>query len=271
MVDRHFRRGSFFTQAARFHDKVPGGLDRLSGFHRDLSQMLTAHLDDYVDFYPYDARSQVIPPPHYQPILSRAVQSFRDHGYVLRPVFRALYIFVDDQAYAEDHKPLPVQQGEAKCFIEYRQRIYIHLMSRVTVLLVKSGDESSLSSPISFLPLFDVGLALDVNREDYKDGEEPSVARVTLDIAIHSVWELLKKEEAAAQEAAKMAERSREEQTAFCEAWPSKVIAHSQEIGIDGNGYSWLAIRRALARENGEAFDDDQVNPVWEWSRHWTA
>ncbi|KAM0547787.1 hypothetical protein ACHAPJ_010248 [Fusarium lateritium] len=143
--------------------------------------------------------------------------------------------------------------------------------STVTVLLVKSGDESQLSSPISFLPLFDAGLALDVNREDYKDGVEPTVARVALDVAIRFIWELLMKEEAAAQEAAKVAERLREEQSAFCEAWVSKVIAHSQEIGIDANGYSWLAIRRALARKNGEAFDDDQVNPMWEWLRHWTA
>lgn len=145
------------------------------------------------------------------------------------------------------------------------------MISRVTVLLVKTVDESHLSFPISFLPLFDSGLALDVNRPDYEDGIEPAIVRVRLGAAILFVWELLNKEEAANKEADKEAKRQREEQETFCEAWVNRVIAHSQEVGTDTNGYSWLAIRRALAKKNSEAFDDDQVNPWWESLRHWTA
>ncbi|KAJ3529754.1 hypothetical protein NM208_g4001 [Fusarium decemcellulare] len=266
-----FQRGGFFAKATRFHDPESDGLDRLSAFHKDLSQMLSAHLDDYVDFYPYDMRSQTIPPPHYQPIPDRAIQSFRNHGYLLRPLFRALYIFVDGQALAEFPGPMPAQRGEAECHLAYRQRVHIQAMSRVSVLIVKTGDESHLSSPISLLPLFDAGLALNVNRPDYQDGIEPTVARVKLDVAIRFVWELLMKEETASSETAKQAQRLREEQQEFCEAWVRKVVIHSQEVGIDTNGYSWTAIRRALARKNGEAFEYDQIVPWWELLRHWTG
>ncbi|KAF4462894.1 hypothetical protein FALBO_10287 [Fusarium albosuccineum] len=266
-----FQRDGFFAKATRFHDPESDGLYRLSAFHTGLSQMLSAHLDDYVDFYPYDMRSQTIPPPHYQTIPDRAIQSFRDHGYLLRPLFRALYLFVDGRALAEYPGPMPAQRGEAECHLAYRQRVNIQSMSRVSVLKVKTGDESHLSSPISLLPLFDAGSALDVNCPDYQDEMEPTVARVKLDVAICFVWELLIKEETASSEAAKQAERLREEQQAFCEAWVRKVVIHSQEVGIDTNGYSWMAIRRALARKNGEAFDYDQIVPWWELLRHWTG
>lgn len=198
-----FQRDSFFATAARFQDEEPNGLDRLSKYHKDLSQMLSAHLDDCVDFYPYGRRSQTITPPHFQPIPDRAIQSLRDHKYLLRPLFRALYIFVDGQALPEYPGPFPTRRrGEAEDWLDYRQRLLIQTTSRVTVLLVKTGDESHLSSPISFLPLFDSGLALPVNRPDYEDGIEPAVVRVRLDTAILFVWELLRTEEAASGEAA---------------------------------------------------------------------
>ncbi|RSM08497.1 hypothetical protein CDV31_008134 [Fusarium ambrosium] len=266
-----FQRDSYFAIAARFQDEELNGLDRLSKYHKALSKMLSAHLDDCVDFYPYGQRSQTLTPPHFQPIPDRAIQSFRDHKYLIRPLFRALYIFVDGQALAEYPGPLPTRRGEAEYWLDYSQRRLIQTISRVTALLVKTGDESHLSSPISFLPLFDSGLALPVNRLDYEDGIEPAVVRVRLDTAILFVWELLNKEEASSKEAADEAKRRREEQEAFCEAWVNRVIAHSQEVGTDTNGYSWLAIRRALAKKNSEAFDDDQVNPWWESLRHWTA
>ncbi|UPK97601.1 hypothetical protein LCI18_008536 [Fusarium solani-melongenae] len=266
-----FQRDSFFAIAARCQDEGPNGLGRLSKYHKDLSQMLSAHLDDCVDFYPYGTRSQTITPPHFQPIPDRAIQSFRDHKYLIRPLFRALYIFVDGQALAEYPGPFPTRRGEGEYLLDYRQRLLVQMISRVTVLLVKTGDESHLFSSISFLPLFDYGLALDVNRPDYEDGIEPAVVRVKLDAAILFVWELLNKEEAAGKEASKEAKRRREELEAFCEAWVNRVVAHSQEVGTDTNGYSWLAIRRALAKKNSEAFDDDQVNPWWESLRHWTA
>lgn len=109
-----FQRDSFFAIAARFQDEEPNGLDRLSKYHKDLSQMLSAHLDDGVDFYPYGRRSQTITPPHFQPIPDREIQSFRDHKYLIRPLFRALYIFVDGQALAEYPGPFPTGRGEAE-------------------------------------------------------------------------------------------------------------------------------------------------------------
>lgn len=59
------------------------------------------------------------------------------------------------------------------------------------MLLVKTGDEAHLHSPINFLPLFDAGLALNVNRVDYHGDVEETVVRVKLDVAVRFVWELL--------------------------------------------------------------------------------
>lgn len=46
-------------------------------------------------------------------------------------------------------------------------------------------------------------------------------------------------------------------------------MKYSEDIGPETNGYTWLATRSARARLNGEAFDDDQVNPFWEHLNHW--
>ncbi|KAG5744538.1 hypothetical protein H9Q72_013222 [Fusarium xylarioides] len=57
-----------------------------------------------------------------------------------------------------------------------------------TGLLAKTGDDSHLSSQIGFLSVFDAGLALNVNREDYQDEEEPKVVGVKIDDAIRFIW-----------------------------------------------------------------------------------
>lgn len=53
------------------------------------------------------------------------------------------------------------------------------------------------------------------------------------------------------------------EQDELCEAWVNRVMKHAEDIGLEANRYTWLATRCARARLNGEAFDDDQVNPFW--------
>ncbi|MBE3044882.1 hypothetical protein IMZ48_20440, partial [Candidatus Bathyarchaeota archaeon] len=37
-------------------------------------------------------------------------------------------------------------------------------------------------------------------------------------------------------------------------------LKHAGKVGIDTNGFTWKAIRRARARLNGEAFEKEQVS-----------
>lgn len=46
-------------------------------------------------------------------------------------------------------------------------------------------------------------------------------------------------------ETADLAEKLRQEQDMYCQAWFDKVIDHAQKVGIDTKNYTWQAIRRA--------------------------
>ncbi|KAH8672170.1 hypothetical protein BGZ61DRAFT_458991 [Ilyonectria robusta] len=262
-----FQRGSFFAKAVQISKNGPQNLKQLSAFHHRICQRLSVRLDDLVDFYPA-TRPTTSRPLFFEPIPSRKIQSWRDSGYILRHLFRALYIVVDSQALAEPREPDPIERDHDDPNL-YLEGIHNRCLSRCTVLLVKTGGEAHLHSPISFLPLFDAGLALNVNRGDYHNNGEETVVRVKLDVAVRFVWELLCKEEEALEEVGQFAEGLRQEQDAFCNAWVERVMSHSHQVGIDNNGYTWLAIRRALARMDSEAFEEDQVNPMWEGVRCW--
>lgn len=255
-----FQRDGFFAKAIQISKHGPQTLQQLSACHRRICQQLSDRLDDLVDFHP---RASFL-----EPIPSKKIQSWRDNGYILRHLFRALYIVVDRRSLEESQEPDPIWQDHDNLTL-YLEDIHNRDLARCTVLLVKTGDEAHLHSPISFLPLFDAGLALNVDRVDYHDNMEETVVRVKLGVAMRFVWELLCKEEGALEEVGKLAKRLRQEQDAFCEAWVQRVMSHSHRVGIDNNGYAWLAIRRALARMNNEAFEEDQVYPIWERIRHW--
>lgn len=40
-------------------------------------------------------------------------------------------------------------------------------------------------------------------------------------------------------------------------------MEHVAQVGIDRNGFTWEAVRRAKAALNGEAFDMNQIDPLW--------
>ncbi|CEF76130.1 hypothetical protein FGSG_10665 [Fusarium graminearum PH-1] len=264
-----FQRESFVAAPMNL-DQSFKSLQKLSKFHIDLYHTILSHLDDHVDFYPKNQKSDTIPPPHFQPIPSRRIQPLHDHGYTIRPLFRALYMIVDDQAMAEI-PPLcrPARHWESVTYRPQKEEYHNHVMSHCTVLLVRTGDESHLCYPISFLPLFEAGLALDVGPPYYEDKLEPTVVRVKLDVAIRFIHDLLNREEESSTDYKYAADRAKQEQEEWCQSWVGKVICHSQEGGMDAGYYSWLAVRRALARMKNEAFDIDQVYPYHELLRRW--
>jgi hypothetical protein len=136
---------------------------------------------------------------------------------------------------------------------------------------VKTGDDAHLSSPISFSPLFGAGLACDVNRDDYTGGpgDEETAVRVSFDVAVRFIWDLLQSEKEAFDKLAKRDQVLEEEQDHRFQDWLEDVVSHAEEVGMDHNLSMWFACRRALARANNEAFDENQVYPVWERLSSW--
>ncbi|RMJ06467.1 hypothetical protein CDV36_013948 [Fusarium kuroshium] len=270
-----FQRHNFFAKAVQIGEKGPRNLQEPTAFHKALCGVISAHLDDMVDFYPeVDQKMDMdMDPPAersaiFGPRPSQRVQSWRDHGHTMCHLFRALYMVIDDQSLSEARGPSRARY-ECEDVAHYLEREHDRSLSQYTVLLVKTEDEAHLHSPISFLPLFEAGLALDVRRHDYYGACQDTVIRVRLETAIRFVWQLFRKEESCFKRFKEEAQAQRDEQEELCETCIKKVMKHSEEIGLEENGYTWLAIRRAQAKLNGEAFDDDQVNPLWEHLNHW--
>ncbi|KAH6965188.1 hypothetical protein EDB82DRAFT_479555 [Fusarium venenatum] len=167
-------------------EPLQANIDLLLKYHTQPLEMLSQSLDDLVTFKCYHR-------PEDTPPLLPPTQSFRDHSYSMRPLFEALYIVHDDQFDDHDEMDEPVEMGEYERRDDLRQRYKGWWQSNDTVLLVRTGKDSHLSSPISFLPLFESGLALNVNRPDYQDEPEPTVVRVKLKTALQFIRDLLKK------------------------------------------------------------------------------
>lgn len=130
---------------------------------------------------------------------------------------------------------------------------------------MRTGNDSHLSSPISFLPLFQSGLEFNVNRPDYQDEPEPTVVRVKLETALQFIADLLKKEEATPE-----IQRCIQEQDEGCQDFVDRMIYDCREFGIDSHRSYWAAFRRVRARLENEAFEDDQAIPSWECLCRWT-
>lgn len=249
------QRGGFIARHMFLPQQLRMNLAQLSTYHMELSEMLSQSLNDPVSFNTcFDTMAA---PP---------IKSFRNHGYLMRPLFKALYMVIDDQFEAYQNDLItPFRRGDNN----YKEKVQEFLSSNHTVLLVRTCEDSHLISPVSFLPLFESGPALAVNRPDYEDGPEPTVVRVRLETALEFVSELLSREEAASKEAAQARESLEQEQETGCQEFIDRMIDHCQEFGIDSHTRSWTAFRRARARLNNEAFEYDQISPPWEWLSRW--
>ncbi|KIL86407.1 hypothetical protein FAVG1_10236 [Fusarium avenaceum] len=255
-----FQRGGFIAKVMQMTDRDEGALPRLKDLHQKLSVKLNNQQHDRVRFHnlgPWELK-------HLRPPPSPEVQSFRDRGYRLRPLFQALYLVFDHHSPNGSLDPWPpVTDGR---YPFHFQQIFSHRISSQTVLLVRTGDETSLSSLISFLPLYETGLALDVDREGYSDDH---IVRVKLDVAIQFIWDLLQREERCNADISRAADELRDEQDQFCQEWVEDVISCCQKDGLDEYDEPWRATRRALARRENEAFDMDQIIPWDELLDRW--
>ncbi len=215
--------------------------------------------------------------PDFCPCLSERPLSYRQHGFRLGHLFRSLFMVVDschrdnaipgkeyEQGLCADYDINPAPELRR---YEQRERWINWAVSRHQVLLVKAGDDGHLSTPVSFQPLFNSGRALPVDRENCGSWED--VVRVRLDHALEFVEDLIRREEKALPHVRQAAEALEDELDELCEQWIGRVLEHAAKVGVDNNGFTWQATRRALARLKGEAFDTEQVTPEWEGLARW--
>lgn len=256
------------------------------GFHRSLCDSVAAGEEDIIaPSYYRRKRDQTEdrharPYPNFVPRLREEALSYREHGFRLGHLFRSLVMVVDGCSQSEtkhenmkkgwlgtDYSITPPKPPSPSHYEEC-ERLRDWDTSHHRVLLVKTGDDSHLSAPISFLPLFDSGKALPVDREDC-DGSGEVAVRVRLDHALEFIEGLIRREEKAVPHIGRAAEALGDEVEELCERWIETVLGEAARVGVDNHGYTWQAIRRAWARLNGEAFEEDQVWPEWEFISRW--
>ncbi|KAI1208647.1 uncharacterized protein F4807DRAFT_144699 [Annulohypoxylon truncatum] len=257
-----FQRHHYFSKPITFEESDgPQTIDKIKSFHRSLCDSVSARLDDPTSF---KFRLEYWP-PH-----SRAKKPWKDHGYTLGHLFRAAFIVVDPlvMAYVDyEDRPTPqdIIESDSKIGSERTQEKHLSwLLPHCTVLLVKTGEDKHLSSPIDFQSLINSGVTLTVNREDVGEGTEgESVVRVKIDVAIQFFVDLMQREEAAIPRLRQAAQHLKEEREEGCRQWVDRVIKHAQEVGIDKNGYTWETIRYVQARLAGEIFHKLQDVRFW--------
>ncbi|KAI6092656.1 hypothetical protein F4821DRAFT_138681 [Hypoxylon rubiginosum] len=267
------QRHHYFTNATWIRENGPHTISEIIKFHRSLCDSVSARLDDPVGFGNYrnfknpedsedseDSGDLELRSSGDRPTPSYSAKSWRSHGFTLGHLYRAMFIVVDDQV-ARD-----IVRGARLG----REAGWERNISQYTVLLVKTGDDTHLSSPICFNPLVESGMTLAVNRADVGGNVEgEDVVRVKLDVAMKFILDLVHREEEAIPCVRQAAELLREEHDNECQRWVERVLEHAMEVGIDNNGFTWQCIRRAQARLNGEAFDVEQINPIFEALTYW--
>ncbi|KAI1164776.1 hypothetical protein F5B18DRAFT_614443 [Nemania serpens] len=241
------------------------GIQSIRKFHRSLCDAVSTGLNQQE--LPKQIRSTGLHGPSY----SRNLKAYKDQGVGIAHLFRAIFIVVDDQI-REHQEPeicspvFPPELDKPYVLAGFEQwRDWCG--SQYSVLLVRTGDDAHLSSPISFQSLFDSGKAFAAQRPDC--GEDSSsddidVVRVRIDTALEFVLGLIRREREAIPHVGLAAETEDTQHSEACEKWVDSVMAHAGEVGIDMNGFTWKAVRRAKAALNGEAFDEDQVSPLWD-------
>ena len=71
------------------------GIKHLSYYHGQLSAKLASELDTRLQFKMCPSIPEEV--AHWRPLPSPKMQTFRQHGYLVRPLFRTLYMVLDNQ------------------------------------------------------------------------------------------------------------------------------------------------------------------------------
>ncbi|KAI1084214.1 hypothetical protein F5B20DRAFT_576352 [Whalleya microplaca] len=131
------------------------------------------------------------------------------------------------------------------------------LMPECSVLVVRTGDDAYLSRPVSFERLIREGKTILPGLEEKELTKEFSVVRVKIDVAMRFLLDLQAEEEIAIPSLRQVSAMLTEERERACHAWVESVLQHAslREVGVNGNRFTWEAVRRMWAERDADIFD----------------
>lgn len=250
----NLQRWHFFAKSLRLPESEAASwtIPSLVAAHRRLCDATAARLESEV------VHLRINYPPYSSfPVPTETTRTWREHGLSLHYLFRAVILLADENVLPVE---CPVRPNPNISGLQQLQTVgpwLEQLMPECSVLLVRTGDDEHLSQPVSFEGLIKEGKTIPLGLEESKLANEFSVVRVKIDVAMRFLFDLQAQEEAATprlREASAMLTKERE---AGCHAWVESVLKHAsiKEVGLDGNQFTWEAVRRMWAKRDGEMFD----------------
>ncbi|KAI1173406.1 hypothetical protein F4777DRAFT_451502 [Nemania sp. FL0916] len=222
--------------------------------HRQLCDSMSARLNKEVIFHHPSLDEQMKGHYRYFPQADIA-KTWHEHGFEMGHLFRAVLLVADENVLPETCPVQPEFGLTGDSTLEEDAAWLELLMPECRVLLVRTGDDAYLSKPVSFASL------VDPSNSDQGDGDGPGqvdMVRVTVPVAVRFLHELQVQEEAAYPDLRRIADRMTEERERACREWVDSVMRHGEDFGMDGNWYTWTAVRRMWAARDGETFRDGQ-------------
>ncbi|KAI1277715.1 hypothetical protein F5Y07DRAFT_362696 [Xylaria sp. FL0933] len=269
----NLQRYNFFAKALQVKTKSSesesSDVAAVIDIHRRLCDSMSARLDKEVIFrYPFLAAGEEVESTNFPQ--AGIAKTWREHGFTMGHLFRAVLLVADENVIPETF-PVPPESELGHGSTHKEMAAWLErLMPECRVLMVRTGDDAHLSRPVSFASLVD---PLDSDQGDGGSGQV-DIVRVTVPVAIRFLHELQVREEAAYPDLRRVADRMTEDRERACCEWVDSVMRHAEDVGMDGNMYTWKAVRRMWAARDGETFSDGQGDetrlfPLYSWTCIW--
>jgi len=263
----NLQRYNFFAKALQVTNSLESfDVAAVIDIHRRLCNSMAAKLNKEVIFRYHFLAGEVESTNFPQADIAK---TWREHGFTMGHLFRAVLLVADENVIPETCPVQPESELSDDSTLEEMAAWLERLMPECRVLMVRTGDDAHLSRPVSFASL------VDPLNSDQGDGSgQVDMVRVTVPVAIRFLHELQVREEAAYLDLRRVADRMTEDRERACREWVDSVIRHAEDVGMDGNMYTWKAVRRMWAARDGETFSDGQGDetrlfPLYSWTCIW--
>jgi hypothetical protein len=240
--------GHFFTSPIRITSTGPETIAAILKVHKSLYERGCSLLSEMNGTY---SKIHLSPWPNPQ-------------QYKLLPLCRAIVVLIDRLDPGDSLQP-----GDFVYVDKYAQE--------QSVVMIRTGDESCLSAPISFESIREHSLPLD--RSDITARDKIDAVRVSLTTAVRFVADLQKREDDAYPYARDCSlvdtslgpstPCSKDEigfRATSADEWADKIMQAVEEKGIDNVGYAQLAVQEVQAVKNGDVLDK---NPPYFFYGRW--
>ncbi|KAI0835940.1 hypothetical protein F5Y06DRAFT_274812 [Hypoxylon sp. FL0890] len=260
---RFFAKALCLPESEATNWSIPG----LVAAHRRLCDATAARLGSEVVRLRFeDTGICGFPPP------TGTAGTWCEHGLSLGHLFRAVVLVADEHVLPMESpvQPVPEIRGHNQ---HWKVAAWLErLMPECSVLMVRTGDDAHLSRPVSFEMLIREGKTIPLGLEEGKLAEEFGVVRVKIGVAMRFLFDLQAEEEAAIPSLRQVSTMLTEERERACHAWIESVLQHASlgEVGLDGNRFTWEAVRRMWAERDGDIFDhfaedETKMMPIYSW------